>query len=170
MLKCEFQRAFHTFVHFFSHQFTENEPFSSYTRHNTDVFLLIHPLNITQVRAAVLLETKGVCRHAKSTNSKLSFRPVGFSPRPLCAWSWSVPFLQLGHNVGGYSSGHLVNTRGGGGKSIRTTVTTPSTISDRTAKKSEQENRSRKKNASIGNNGLIKRCEAQECNRIANKS
>lgn len=169
MLKCEFQRAFHTFVHFFSHQFTENEPFSSYTRHNTDVFLLIHPLNITQARAAVLPETKGGCRHAKSTNSKLSFRPVGFSPRPLCAWSWSVPFLQLGHNVGGYSSGHLVNTRGGG-KSIRTTVTTPSTISDRTAKKSEQENRSRKKNASIGNNGLIKHCEAQKCNRIANKS
>lgn len=66
-----------------------------------------------------------------------------------------MPFLQLGHNVGGYSSGHLVNTRGGG-KSIRTTVTTPSTIGDRTAKKSEQENRSRKKNASIGNNGLIK--------------
>lgn len=66
MLKCEFQRAFHTFVHFFSHQFTENVPFSSYTRHNTDVFLLIHPLNITQARAAVLPETKGGCRHAKS--------------------------------------------------------------------------------------------------------
>lgn len=60
--------------------------------------------------------------------------------------------------------------KGGGGKSIRTTVTTPSTISDRAAKKSEQENRSRKKNASIGNNGLIKRCEAQKCNRIANNS
>lgn len=111
-------KAFHTFIHFFSHQFTENEPFSSYTRHNIDVFLLIHPLNITQVRAAVLLESKGDCRRAKSTNSKLSFRPVGFSPLPLCVWSWSVPFLQLGHNVGGYSSGHLVNTRGEGGRNL----------------------------------------------------
>lgn len=38
------------------------------------------------------------------------FRPVCFSPRPLCVWSWSVQCLQRGHSAGGSCSGHLVNT------------------------------------------------------------
>ena len=110
-------KAFHTFVHFFSHQFTENKPFIT--------FVLIHAPHHWRFSFNPSLNYHASTRSSPPWNQRrlsaccidkfktLLSRPVGFSPRPLCVWSWSVPFLQLGHNVGGYSSGHLVNTRRG---------------------------------------------------------